>query len=72
MYSPGRVWQQCKSHKKLIEGDDELFMLHHYLQRGIPPEHILALSPAEQAFYMASCMLAMETRSPRAGERRGL
>ena len=28
--------------------------MHYYLEKGIPAEHILSLSPLEQEFYIAS------------------
>lgn len=35
-------------------------MLHHYLKKGILPEHILNLSFTEKAFYQASMELEIE------------
>lgn len=35
-------------------------MIHHYLQRGIPAEHILNLEPSAKLFYRASMHLAFD------------
>ena len=35
-------------------------MLHYYLERGIPAEHILSLSPLARNFYAASMELTAE------------
>lgn len=35
-------------------------MLHYYLQRGLPPEHILSLPSLDRNFYFASMQIAIE------------
>lgn len=66
MHEAGRVWRrQCEAAghiKKLIKGDDEMYMLHYYLHRGITPEHILSLPSVNQMFYAASMELAFEEK----------
>jgi len=40
-------------------------MIHHYLQRGIPAEHIMNLDPSEKLFYRASMYLAFDEEAAR-------
>lgn len=40
--------------------DDELYLVHHYLKKGIMPEVILNLSEAERLFFTASYSLEIE------------
>ena len=41
-----------------MEADDELYMIHHYLQRGILPEKVLARPEIEKVFFLASAKKA--------------
>ncbi len=38
----------------------ELYMLHHYLQRGFTDEYLLNLSPMRKMFYISSMKLFYE------------
>lgn len=40
-----------------------MFMIHYYLQKGISPEKIAALTPLEKAFYAASMELAYDEQA---------
>lgn len=40
--------------------DGELYLIHHYLQRGIKPEDIINLSAYGKEFYTASMLLYFE------------
>lgn len=37
-----------------------MYMVHHYLQRGVPPEKVINLPHAEKLFYRASMELYFE------------
>ena len=41
-------------------GDDELYTLAYYLQKGITPEYILSLPPLNRTFYTAAMLAATE------------
>ena len=42
--------------------DDEAYLLHYYLQRGILPDYILSLDTLSRAFLAASMATAQEER----------
>ena len=48
--------------QKLIAHDDEAYLLHYYLQRGILPDYILSLDTLSRAFLAASMATAQEER----------
>ena len=56
------IHQRGGQRKKLIAHDDEAYLLHYYLQRGILPDYILSLDTLSRAFLAASMATAQEER----------
>lgn len=60
MYEACRLWKRGKRDKKLIESDEDMQLVHYYLQKGFDPDKIAGLSASEKVFYRASMELAIE------------
>lgn len=58
-----KIWfyrGEVRKSKKAIESNDDLYLIHHYLKKGIMPEVILKLTEAERLFFTASYVLELE------------
>jgi hypothetical protein len=49
----------------MIIEDDDLYLLHHYLQKGHTLESLLALLPSDRLFLQASMILFYEEEAER-------
>ena len=60
MHETRGIYGRRGTGKKLINTDDELQLIHYYVQRGFDWDRLAALSSSEKMFLMASMELAME------------
>ncbi len=49
----------------MIAESDDLYLIHHYLQRGHTLDSLLSLKPSDQLFLQASMILCLEEEAER-------